>query len=130
MLTAIAGPISNMIQAAVAALLLAGMVRLHLVGGELSVAFFRILAEFLELNIVLAVFNLFPIPPLDGSRVAAFLMPRRFEPAWEKFVRITPIPLLALIMLPRLTDNRIDLIGPPIRHVMDFAMHIIQFLSG
>jgi Zn-dependent protease len=38
-----------------------------------------------ELNLILTVFNLIPIPPLDGSAVVERLLPRQWWPAWVKF---------------------------------------------
>ena len=49
-------------------------------------------------NVGLAIFNLLPIPPLDGSHVAESLMPYRWRGAWEQFARFSPFLLLAVIV--------------------------------
>ena len=62
-----------------------------------------VLETMVFLNVVLAVFNILPIPPLDGSRVADALVPDALRPAWEGFSRLGPIALVAVIVLPRIT---------------------------
>ena len=63
-------------------------------GGEL-------LAILIQVNVALAVFNLLPIPPLDGSHVAEALMPYRLRGLWESFSRISPFLLLAFFVFGR-----------------------------
>lgn len=75
-----AGPISNLLIAVVAALLL----RFTGAGGILGVALLYILS----INIVLAVFNLLPIPLLDGSRILAALFPRTIGRSLMDFERL------------------------------------------
>lgn len=65
-----AGPLSN----AVIALLCAAVIRTGLVPGVNDVLFLVVV-----INIVLCFFNLIPIPPLDGSKVFASLLPRSLE---------------------------------------------------
>lgn len=71
-IVAAAGPLSNLLIA-----LLAGvMFRLFLVMGISSSAFiFFVLALFIQINILLMIFNLLPIPPLDGSKLLFTFLP-------------------------------------------------------
>lgn len=68
-LVGIAGPISNLLQAAIAALIV------HLGGFDLSLGLGYMLFIFINLNVALFVFNMIPFPPLDGSRLLYALAP-------------------------------------------------------
>ena len=74
LLVALAGPATNLIIALAATLLLG------VFGGLGFVVLNSILQLTIHINIVLAIFNLIPIPPLDGSRILAGLLPG--ENAW------------------------------------------------
>lgn len=71
-LTAVAGPASNLLQAILAALLLRGL----MAAGYLTELLAFILLSMVLVNVVLLIFNMLPVPPLDGSRVVAALLPR------------------------------------------------------
>jgi Zn-dependent protease len=97
-LTAAAGPISNLVLALGATLLMGLGVRFGLVEmGGLMAAFSEL---FILINLVLALFNMLPIPPLDGSRVFDGLCPDALRPAWNAFARVGPFGLLLVIVAP------------------------------
>jgi Zn-dependent protease len=68
-----AGPLSNLIIAAVFGILF-GMI-----GGHLSSAAANMIATIVITNVSLAIFNLVPIPPLDGSKLLLDLLPYRYR---------------------------------------------------
>ncbi len=97
MFTSLAGPFANVLLAILSTVVLGLLYRLapgfsQRVGG--LAAFLQIS---IQMNVVLAVFNLFPIPPLDGSRIVDAFLPARFRPQWEAFARFSPFLLLALV---------------------------------
>jgi Zn-dependent protease len=101
-LTAAAGPISNLVLALLCTLAL-GLLRglgPSLLQAEPAVA--SLLWSLIQLNWALAVFNALPIPPLDGSRVADALMPEPLRPAWDRLASAGPVALLAVVALPQL----------------------------
>ena len=102
-LVAAAGPASNLAMAFVAALLLTTFPVSPVVLGEpnVSVPMATLLSLAVRLNVLLAVFNMLPIPPLDGGNVLGGLLPRRAAAAFDQ---IRPYGFLLLYAL-LLTDG-------------------------
>lgn len=103
MLVAAAGPASNLVLAALGAIAIRGAV-----GGD-SLSSGHPLVQLVLINVLLAVFNLVPVPPLDGGNVLAGLLP---PSAADVFVRLRPYGFLILYALV-LTDVLSTLILPP-----------------
>lgn len=93
-ITASAGPLSNLALAIGGTLILGLTIRFEL--GVATIAPF--LLQVIALNVMLALFNLIPIPPLDGSRVVAWLMPTRMAHQWHAVERFAPILLIVIFM--------------------------------
>lgn len=125
LLTAIAGPVSNLLLAAVAA----GIIRL---ADFMGLGAFGLgwlwsgIAIFAYFNLLLMVFNLVPLPPLDGSRVVARFLSGRAERFWHDLERYGFVILLAIVwLLPDLTG--ID----PIGALIDFSVEpLYRLLLG
>jgi Zn-dependent protease len=106
LITAAAGPISNLLIATLAFGVFAWMnvvLNPHQPNGldtELFLAITQFLRTLIIINVMLATFNLLPIPPLDGSRIAEALMPTWLRPAWSQFTSLGPIALILVLLLP------------------------------
>jgi len=97
-LVAAAGPASNLVLAVFAATVLAILpISPHTLGeSNVSVPLASILSRLMALNVLLAVFNMIPIPPLDGGNVLSGLLP---QPLAFQFNRIRPYGFLLLYAL-------------------------------
>ena len=97
-ITAAAGPLSNLVLALVCAVGLGVMLRIHpetVMGSDPA---WELLSYGLMLNVSLAVFNLLPVPPLDGSRILERFVPTRMRDTWDTFNRIGPLALLVVMV--------------------------------
>ena len=101
---AAAGPISNIILAIIAALVLRLLFSTDLLSNSIK-TFFII---FMQINITLAVFNLLPVPPLDGSQILAPFIEKQFGPdiVWKMQV-YGPRVLFIIIIFSMVTDIHI-----------------------
>jgi Zn-dependent protease len=95
-ITALAGPLSNLLLAFVSLFILAACGKLLNTSSTAYMYLTFFMEYFAMLNISLCVFNLIPIPPLDGSRLLAVLLP---ENAFAAFERFGPVPAMILIFV-------------------------------
>ncbi|MBV9524044.1 MAG: site-2 protease family protein, partial [Alphaproteobacteria bacterium] len=121
-LVAAAGPAMNLVLALVAAWLVYLAIQLPPSGARWGLYNLR---NAIELNIVLAVFNMLPIPPLDGGRVAVGVLPRALGLPLARLEPYGMLILIGLMVLPSLAAHGgvfIDplgwLIGAPVQTII------------
>ncbi len=124
----LAGPLSNILVATVAALpLRAGLFGGGLAGQSFSGDVGNIAAYavsiFVLLNLLLAAFNLIPLVPLDGYKVALGVLPREAAYEFGKLERFGPTPLFLLIMLDFLFG--VNILGRVIRAILDVLTSLV-----
>jgi len=93
-IVAFAGPLSNL----VIALLAAAFIRSNAFGEAMDLAFSTILL----VNVMLAIFNMIPIPPLDGSKVLEALLPRALQHRygmWRRALERNPFIGMAIVLI-------------------------------
>ncbi len=123
-LTALAGPLSNFIVAYLAMLIfkilsVAGLLVYGSFWAELIVQF---LSTLIVLNIGLGVFNLIPIPPLDGSKIFLPLLPSRLYYDIMRHERLGWMVLMVALAL--------GVLDPIIGRFGNLVFEILSFLAG
>ena len=120
MLVAAAGPVSNLVLAVFAAILLAIVPVSPQTLGEsnVSVPIAKLLASLVSLNVLLAVFNMLPIPPLDGGNVLAGLLPPNLAELLNKVRPYGFVLLYALI----LSNGFSYIVIPPARFILSWLL--------
>ncbi len=102
-LVSLAGPLSNLLLSFVAVIFLSVFVKIIginiLLYSKLQLLIISFLYMFIVLNVGLAVFNLIPLPPLDGSRLISVLLPPKMAIAYNKVEDYTRFIFLGLILL-------------------------------
>lgn len=131
MIVAAAGPAMNFVLAWVGALFL--HVVPYVAAGSRDVA-----SEFVEIfiiaNLVLGLFNLLPIPPLDGGRILVGLLPEGPARAWARLERAgIVIVLLCVFLIPRILATfgvEWDPVGHALGEIIPWAYDTVVRLAG
>ncbi len=114
MIVGLAGPGMNILVA------LAAGIGYNLFGNIVALAiFFSYLIWF---NVMLAVFNMIPLPPLDGSKVLMGVLPRRSLTFFHTLEMYGPIILLVLLIF--------GFIGPVIRPIIHFIIEMVISITS
>lgn len=123
-LTALAGPVSNLIMA-ILFMILARICN-DVINANGTMLFFDIATSFLvsaaTINVSLAVFNLIPIPPLDGSRIANLFIPSKYYFKIMQYERYIILAVFALIFF--------GILDVPLAFLTSKVMSLINWLTA
>ncbi len=122
-ITALAGPLSNLLVALIS-LVVFNLISLFYEATYSAVLMYLGYFVFYiaNINISLAVFNLIPIPPLDGSRILSALLPYRYYYALMRYERIIFWALLALLWF--------GILDAPLSFLTNGAFSLLSFIAG
>ena len=130
-LVAAAGPAANFVLAWLAALALHGLDLLPEHAADIVEA---LLTTFILANLVLGLFNLLPLPPLDGGRIAVGILPLRLAEAWARMERAgIAVVLLVVFLMPRLLAEfgiQFDPVGSGLNRILPWAFNLVYRLAG
>jgi Zn-dependent protease len=92
------------------------------------------LVPFISYNLILGLFNLIPIPPLDGGRIAVGLLPEGAARAWARLERAGIVIVLLLIFVLPLALGEFGIVFDPFREalnaVIPWSLRVALQLSG
>jgi len=135
MAVAAAGPLSNLLLAAVGAVLLGLLVRatgMTLAEQDSSLTVLM-LSYFLMINVFLALFNLLPIPPFDGSHIVEGLMPRSMAETWGRLRQLGMLFFIVLIAVTwafpgsGIIEN---VVWPPVEWALGQYYRLAEWVAG
>ncbi len=121
MLVSLAGPMSNLLMAIIAAIPfrigLLAIGDMYLSGGAILPTLPQLLGEFIFINLILMLFNLIPVAPLDGEKILYYFLPPNLEATFDRIRPYGPMILLVLFIAgPYLGLDLLGFIlGPPLR---------------
>ena len=122
---ALAGPVSNLVLA-----FLGGLLFALFYNYQMHIYWFNLLNALVVINVSLAIFNLIPVPPLDGSKILAGLLPGRMQHIVYQLEAYGPIILILLLLTGAIRRILIPLSDIVIKLILDICWQIVSLIFG
>lgn len=121
LITAAAGPLSNIIVALIGMAVLQVMISVVSISGTMYYIYMMVMF-FVSININMAIFNLIPIPPLDGSRILSYFTPYKVDRWINEHYTIFFIALVLLMSTP--------ILNVPLRFLSNAVFNLLEFVTS
>lgn len=126
-ITAAAGPLSNILLSYVFMIIYKIILFTNVGGNETTVYIALAILYVIKINLFLAVFNLLPIPPFDGSRIFLAFLPTKYYFKIMQYERIIMIAVLALLWT-NVLDIPLDIATGWLFNLLDFASGFVNVI--
>jgi Zn-dependent protease len=124
---AVAGPVSNLLMASIVAIpFRLGLINFTFVSSNTILPSpDYLLSQFLWINIILAIFNLIPVPPLDGYKILIGLLPAEIGYRLRPLEQYGMLILMAIIFIPSFVPGMPDILGRIMTSASAFLLNIM-----
>ena len=132
-ITALMGPVSNFVAALAGGLILNALARFapdFLLSQTVGQYIWLFLLYYIQINVVLAVFNFLPIPPLDGSKILFIFLPDRAVQKFYQYERYIAIGLIAILWMSSMNIPGVRLVGDFLVFLEKNVTNFVLWLTG
>ncbi|MEF2964741.1 site-2 protease family protein [Paenibacillus sp. M1] len=131
----VAGPLSNLLLGIVGAVIFAALMQFgaispNAMNGKLAEAVFTFFPLFIYMNFFLFLFNLIPLPPLDGYRIVEDVVPRRVQSKLQRVEQWSLLIFLLILIVPGVRNYTITPLYRAASWMMGNFLNLFQLMFG
>lgn len=120
-ISALAGPLSNII-VSIICIIFTNLLSLIAISSEAIMLVYSFFLFVAQINVYLAVFNLLPVPPLDGSRILFAVLPQKYYFKVMRYERYISLALIALLWL--------GVLSVPLNFISNYVLRFVYFIAN
>lgn len=132
-ITALMGPVANFVAALAGGLIFNALYRFapeFLLFNDFGNYIYLFFMYYITINVVLAIFNFLPIPPLDGSKILFIFLPDRLVNKFYRYERYIALGLIAVLWLSSMNVPGARLVGEGLSFVESKVTYFVLWLTG